>query len=138
MPFFDTNILIYAFDSQAGERQALAEAALTGARATRELFVSAQVLNEFFYQVTKPKPSAMMHSQEAFEVVRDLALTSEVIPLDASMTLDAARLRMDHSLSFWDALIIVAASRSQTDVLLSEDMQHGRQINGVSIQNPFV
>lgn len=43
-----------------------------------------------------------------------------------------------HSLSFWDALIIRSATASGCTVLLSEDMQHGRRIDGLQICNPFL
>jgi len=41
-------------------------------------------------------------------------------------------------LSFWDALIIVSASRLDAVRLLSEDLQHGQTIAGIRIENPFV
>jgi predicted nucleic acid-binding protein len=51
--------------------------------------------------------------------------------------LEAADLEQRHSLSFRDALIIVAAARSGADRIISEDLQHGRTIGGVRIENPF-
>jgi predicted nucleic acid-binding protein len=51
--------------------------------------------------------------------------------------LEAAELERRHSLSFRDALIVVAASRSGAERILSEDLQHGRTIAGVRIENPF-
>jgi predicted nucleic acid-binding protein len=41
-------------------------------------------------------------------------------------------------LSFRDALVIVSASRLGAVRLLSEDLQHGRTIAGMRIENPFV
>ena len=35
------------------------------------------------------------------------------------------------------ALIVVAAARSGAERILSEDLQHGRTIAGVHIENPF-
>ena len=51
--------------------------------------------------------------------------------------LEAADLEERHSLSFWDALIVVAAIRSGAERILSEDLQHDRTIGGVRIENPF-
>jgi predicted nucleic acid-binding protein len=51
--------------------------------------------------------------------------------------LEAATLEEGHSLSFWDALIVVAAARSGAERILSGDLQHGRTIAGVRIENPF-
>ena len=40
-------------------------------------------------------------------------------------------------LSFWDALILEAARLSGADRVLTEDLQHGRIVGGVRIENPF-
>jgi predicted nucleic acid-binding protein len=39
--------------------------------------------------------------------------------------------------SFWDALIIEAALKAGCKTLLSEDIQAGREVEGMQIQNPF-
>jgi predicted nucleic acid-binding protein len=39
--------------------------------------------------------------------------------------------------SFWDALIVETALSGNADLLLSEDLQDGQNINGLIIQNPF-
>src|SRR4030067_1024463 len=44
--------------------------------------------------------------------------------------LAAAGLEAPNSLSFWDALIVVAAIRSGVERILSEDLQHDRTIGG--------
>jgi predicted nucleic acid-binding protein len=38
---------------------------------------------------------------------------------------------------FYDALILTATIEMDCALLLSEDLQDGRQIHGVTIQNPF-
>jgi len=40
-------------------------------------------------------------------------------------------------LSFWDALIIVAAE-SAREILWTEDMNHGQIFRGVQIENPLL
>jgi predicted nucleic acid-binding protein len=40
-------------------------------------------------------------------------------------------------LSFWDALVVVAAARTGATVLYTEDLNHGREILGVRVTNPF-
>jgi predicted nucleic acid-binding protein len=39
--------------------------------------------------------------------------------------------------SFWDALIVEAARRAGAVRLVSEDLQAGRRIAGIGIENPF-
>jgi predicted nucleic acid-binding protein len=40
-------------------------------------------------------------------------------------------------LSFWDALIVVTAAKCGATVLYTEDLNHGQEILGVRIVNPF-
>jgi len=42
-----------------------------------------------------------------------------------------------HKISFWDALIVSAASEARYRVLFTEDLNHGQKIEGVKIVNPF-
>ena len=51
--------------------------------------------------------------------------------------LEAAYLEQRRLLSFWDALIVVATVRGGAERIISEDLQHGRTIGGVRIENPF-
>ena len=42
-----------------------------------------------------------------------------------------------YAISYWDAAIIEAARMLSCDVLLTEDLDHGRDYDGVVVQNPF-
>ena len=50
----------------------------------------------------------------------------------------AVILARDDQLSFYDALIVAAALEAGCDTLLTEDMQHGRVIQGLTISNPLL
>jgi len=43
-----------------------------------------------------------------------------------------------NELSFWDALILAAASAAGCSILYSEDLNAGQTILGVRVQNPFL
>lgn len=60
-----------------------------------------------------------------------------VVQIDVPMVLEAIGDVQRRSSSFWDALIVRAAVSAGCDVLLSEDLNTGATIDGVSIQNPF-
>jgi predicted nucleic acid-binding protein len=45
--------------------------------------------------------------------------------------------REHYRLSFWDALIWATARNAGVPVVLSEDYQDGREIEGVRFVNPF-
>lgn len=74
--------------------------------------------------------------EEATEAVSYLAEFSTV-PEDTTMVLGAVRRSREYVLSFWDALILEAALKAGADRLLTEDLQHGQEIEGVRIENPF-
>ena len=49
----------------------------------------------------------------------------------------ALEIKAAHGLSYWDAAILAAARALGCRELLSEDMSHGREVEGVRIVNPF-
>jgi predicted nucleic acid-binding protein len=42
-----------------------------------------------------------------------------------------------HGFSYWDSAIIAAARALGCGILYSEDVSHGRQVEGITIINPF-
>ena len=53
-------------------------------------------------------------------------------------TLNAAlAAALDHSISFWDAMLWATARQAGCDCILSEDFQDGRSLGGVTFLNPF-
>jgi predicted nucleic acid-binding protein len=56
---------------------------------------------------------------------------------DPSSVLVVSRLKGNHKISFWDALIVAAASKSKAARILTEDLQAGQTIEGMLILNPF-
>ena len=51
--------------------------------------------------------------------------------------LDAVALHTRVQLSFWDALILVAARRCGCTRLLTEDLNAGQTIEGIEVVNPL-
>jgi predicted nucleic acid-binding protein len=60
-----------------------------------------------------------------------------VVQVDVPLLLAASELEERHTLSFWDALIVESARRSGATRLLTEDLQHGWRVGGVTVDNPF-
>ena len=52
--------------------------------------------------------------------------------------IDAARVHRDHGVPFWDGMLWSVARRAGAQMLLSEDFQDGRVLEGVRFLNPFV
>jgi predicted nucleic acid-binding protein len=73
-------------------------------------------------------------------VRRRIAAFREVAPVHPPIDedlIDALDLVRDHRLAFWDALMCATANRAGLNYLLSEDMQDGRRVGGLTIVNPF-
>jgi predicted nucleic acid-binding protein len=98
--------------------------------------LSTQVLQEFYVAGTR-KLTQPLAPHDAEQVVRDLAALP-VVPVDTRMILAAIERSRHSRFSFWDALIIEAALASGAGRLLTEDLQHGQQIDGLRIENPFL
>ena len=133
--FVDTNILVYAFardDERRGER---ARQVVQDLLAAERLCVSTQVLQEFLVTMTR-KLAEPWSIDDALAAVDDLAAWRTVL-VDLRAIREAALLGRDARLSFWDALIVVAAQRAGTRWLLTEDLSDGQVIAGVEILNPF-
>ena len=98
--------------------------------------ISVQVINEFANVSRKKLQRSWAEIEEAIGDV--LALVAPPLPLTLSMSEAARRLAAEHSVSFYDALIVAAAMEAGCTVLLTEDMQAGRSFGGLMVVNPFV
>jgi predicted nucleic acid-binding protein len=132
--FIDTNVLVYADDLDAGAKNTLARALLAEALQAGTGVLSTQVLQEFFVVSTRKLrvPAEVAHRK--VELLSNL----EVVRIDVEAVLAAIDLHRLHSVSFWDALIVQAAANAGCTRLLSEDLQHGRVLAGVRVENPFL
>jgi predicted nucleic acid-binding protein len=131
--FFDTNILIYADDKASPSKQKRALDLVAEHRRERTGVVSLQVLQEYFVTVTRKLRVDPAIARRKVELLAEF----DVAAPDLADILAAIDLHRLHSFSFWDALVIRAAKQSGCAVLLSEDMQHAREIDGLQIVNPF-
>jgi predicted nucleic acid-binding protein len=134
----DTNVLIYMVDPSSGDKHRLALDLIQRLTDRDALAVSTQVLNEFYAVVTRTKKSTLLTHEEAVRYVRTIASSSLVLPLTLDHTLLAVAAVVQHGFSFWDALIWAAAKENGIPVVYTEDFQHGREIEGVRIINPFL
>jgi predicted nucleic acid-binding protein len=133
--FLDTNVLVYAHDRSETRKQPIAQALLEVLWRTRSGVLSTQVLQEFYVVATRKFDPRMRHGA-AREIV---ALYGEwpIVQVDVALILAASKLEERHAFSFWDALVVEAARRCGATRLLTEDLQAGRRIGGISIENPF-
>lgn len=133
--FVDTNVIVYAYDKDAGEKHLIA------ANIMKELWhsglgtISTQILQEFYVTLTK-KISAPLDIPVVREMIRRLSKW-DVLLIDMDTIIRATELQERYRYSFWDSLIIASAIASGARTILSEDLADGQTIQGVSIKNPF-
>ena len=133
-PFFDTNVLVYAFDEGEPEKREVALALIKEHLEEGNGILSVQVLREFYASVRRlPRP---LSTAEAEEALGSFAVFSPMTE-DWRMVVGAARRSRELTLSFWDALIVEAALRGGADRILTEDLQHGQRIEELTVENPF-
>jgi predicted nucleic acid-binding protein len=134
--FLDTNVLVYAFDRGDEVRRKVATRLVERLASEGRLRLSTQVLQEFIVNVTR-KISKPIGVGEAIRIIDDLAVWNPVL-IEVDDIKSAAQLGEEARLSYWDALIVVAAAHSGAAILYTEDLSHGQEILGVRIVNPFL
>lgn len=133
--FVDSNILIYAHDQDADERRERAATLLGSLWESGNGRLSTQVLQEFFVNATSRLATPLVRAT-AREVVKTYAVWVQdaTTPETITRAIDIADLAR---LYFWDALIVASAEQCGASRLLTEDLNHGQQIAGIHIENPF-
>lgn len=134
--FFDTNVLVYLFDNRDPGKKIRAQEVFARESEAGRAVLSTQVLQEFYWAVTRKLASALP-AEVAEERVRDFAWLP-LVRVDAPMILAAIARGRNQNFSFWDALIVEAALRVGAGRLLTEDLQHGQKIEGLTVENPFL
>lgn len=129
----DTNILIYSIDQDAGTRHVHARAVMDRLP-DADCVLTLQALAEFFHAVTRKNK---MPADEAAAMVHDWMELFPVAVADGRTLTGAIRLKERESFAFWDAMLVEVARASGVTRLLSEDMQDGRMVGALRLENPF-
>ena len=130
----DTNILFYAMDREAGERHKLAMEIVDRALAF-DCVLTLQSLCEFFAAVTG---KGKMPAQDAEAQINDWMELLPVVSATSKSLTKAINAVNLHTLSFWDAMLWAVAREAGVTLLLSEDFQHDRLLDGIRFCNPFM
>ena len=133
--FIDTNVLIYAHDLDAGKKHQIAVKIVKDMWDNRTGVLSTQVLQEFYINVTK-KILKTISPMEAREIIRSY-MSWEITENTPMSIVRASEIEEKYRISFWDALIVVAAYSAKVDKILTEDLNSGQMIEGIFIENPF-
>ncbi len=131
--FIDTNILVYCMDSFDLAKRDRCRMLLKTLTNDLRGVISTQVMQEFYVAATKKLGADallvkdILHYFERFETVI----------ITPSLIKEAIDCSIINRLSFWDALIVVAAESAHCEKLWSEDLNDGQIIRGVGVDNPL-
>jgi len=95
--------------------------------------VSTQVLQEYFVNATRKLGVDVVIARRKVE----LLMTLEVVRIESAMIVEAIDLTRRHSISFWNAPIVRSAAAAGCRRLVTEDLQDGWTVDGVTVSNPF-
>lgn len=131
--FLDTNFLVYCFSEDEPEKRERCLHLLQTAKTRHTFAISTQVVNEFTSVMLSKfkKPPLMVKA-----IVEDLT-DFEVVSVTIPVIVAGIDIHLLHQISFWDSLIVAAAKTAHCSAILTEDLQDGQRIGGLTIQNPF-
>ena len=134
--FVDTNVLVYLRDSRDPERQRKAAEWLGHLWESRLGRLSVQVLHEYYVTVTS-KLDPGLPTEEAREDILALGAWSP-LPLTPESAEKAWDTQDRWGFSFWDSLIVASAQAQRCGTLLTEDLSHDQDLDGLRVVSPFV
>ncbi len=132
--FVDSNVLVYAHDSDARRKHEVAKNLLRELWSERTGVLSPQVLQEFYVNVTRKIATPLSKNAARLVVSTYAVWSTETTPAEITA---AFRIVDEARIGFWDALIVASAARSGATRIVSEDLNAGQTISGIRIENPF-
>ena len=134
--FIDSNVFVYMFDRTDQRKRGIAVDLVSNAQETRSGRISFQVVQETLNVITRRinDPASTSDARRFL----DLVLTPLwVVMPSASIYGSALDIQARYRYSFYDSLIIASALDSGSSRLITEDLQDGQRIEGLTITNPF-
>ncbi|MPZ26250.1 MAG: PIN domain-containing protein [Micromonosporaceae bacterium] len=131
--FIDTNVFIYAEDEDQVDKRPVARELIQQLAREERGVVSTQVLMEYVAAARRRLRLSLAQCRQSVL----LMCRFEVVLIRPEQVLGALDLAGTYSLSHWDSLILKSAAASGCRVLITEDLQHGQTIEGVTVHNPF-
>jgi predicted nucleic acid-binding protein len=134
LQFFDTNILLYSISRDPTEAAKRDRAiALLDAD---DGALSVQVLQEFYVQATRPSRADAIPHDIAVGLIESW-MRFKVQEITLPVLRGALEIKAAYGFSYWDSAVIAAARALGCGELYTEDMSHGRIVEGITIVDPF-
>ena len=134
--FVDTNVLVYLRDAVDAKRRGRVAEWMGHLWESRSGRISTQVLHEYYVTVTS-KLDPGMAEHDAREDINSLWAWSP-LPLSTELTEWAWDVQEQWGLSFGDSLIVAAAKAQGCALLLTDELTHGQDLDGLRVVSPFL
>ena len=133
--FLDTNILVYSVDARAPEKMERAHELVGRSLTNGSGCISYQVVQETLNVLTG---KLGMSAESIRRLLDEILVPLWQVNPTAALYQSAVSLQSRYGFSFYDSLIIAAALEAGCTRLYSEDLQHGQQVQRLTILNPFI
>ena len=125
--FVDTNVITYAHITNEHQKHEKALALLRESLADSRLWISTQILSEFYSSMSKNKYA----HEEIIEFIAAIMQNMNTLAVTPETVETALQLKSKYKFSYWDSLMLAAALGSGSEVVYTEDLQHGQIIEGM-------
>ena len=134
MVSFDTNVLVYATASISDVKAIRARDLIARAMRAASSVLLLQTLAEFGNVAIRKARIPVEDIRRTIDAWRAVLPVQAAEDSDLLVALEAVRA---HRLAFWDAMLWASAQRAGVRHLLTEDLQDGFALQGVTFINPF-
>jgi predicted nucleic acid-binding protein len=131
---FDTNVLVYATSTVSDVKVTRARDLVARAMRAASSVLLLQTLAEFSNVAIRKARIPVRDIRRTIDAWRAVMPVQAADISDLSAALEAARA---HRMAFWDAMLWASAQRAGVRHMLTEDLQDGLALQGVSFINPF-
>ena len=135
--FFDSNVFVYLVDDASAAKQAIARRLVNQAHLHRSAVISFQVVQETLHVLSR-KFRVVAKPVDMRDFLRNVLAPLWSVQPSAPLYTRTLDVQERYRFSFYDSMIVAAALEAGCARLLTEDLQHGQQIEGLTIENPFL
>ena len=132
--FADTNLIVYTIDPHEPEKRRHVRDFLNQIINRHTLVLSPQSLNECYRVATEKRGLMPRNDARLFVYALSEFCTAQY---NFEVTLQAWQIQDRHRFGWWDSMLLASASLAGCNVFLSEDMQHERRVEDLTILDPF-
>ena len=129
--FLDSNIFLYGFSDIDLKKHEIAKNILL----SYNFAVSTQIINEVSNNMLK---KLRLDESDIIEFINSCYKRYSIIDFSKDIFVAASMIRIKYGYSYWDSTVIASALENNCNILYSEDLHSGQEIEKkLKIINPF-